>query len=225
MQSLPGSSSATSSSQRLAGSSLALAPSVVIFGSAALDITSQSPIPLVPGTTTPGRINLTPGGVGRNIAEAAQNLLPQGAAQLVSPIRQNEVGELDMVGRVTKLEMQQVGLRTDGLVSVLLGEHGEGSAACTLHLGPGGDLEVGVADMGIVERMTESDVSCRGWGDDADGQIKSALRSTTKPKMVVFDCNLTPDVIRTILLVAANQDIDSQLHQAIHPDGCDQLTL
>jgi pseudouridine-5'-phosphate glycosidase/pseudouridine kinase len=128
------------------------APSVIIFGSAALDITSQATTALVPGTTTPGRILLTPGGVGRNIAEAAQKLLRASSVQLISMVGN------DMVGRVTAQEMDSVGLRTDGLVR--LPSEDEGSAACTLHLGPTGDLEVGVADMGIVEEMGEDDVSC-----------------------------------------------------------------
>lgn len=127
------------------------APKVIVFGSAALDITSQASTTLIPGTTTPGRIVLTPGGVGRNIAEAAQKLLPVSSVQLVSPIGS------DMVGRVTRQEMETVALRTDGLVQIEAEE--VGSAACTLNLGPAGDLEVGVADMGIVELMTDRDVS------------------------------------------------------------------
>lgn len=128
-------------------------PSVLVIGSAALDITSQSPTQLVPGTTTPGSIILTPGGVGRNIAEAAQKLLAPSSVQLVSTIAD------DMVGRVTKLELEVVGLRTDGLLRIT--EDGRGSAACTLHLGPSGDLEAGVADMGIVEKMGVEDVSLK----------------------------------------------------------------
>ncbi|KAI9632359.1 Indigoidine synthase A like protein-domain-containing protein [Dioszegia hungarica] len=177
-------------------------PSVLVFGSAALDITSQSPITLVPGTTTPGPIHLTPGGVGRNIAEAAQNLLPAGTVKLVSPMRGDEAGEMDMVGRVTRLEMEAVGLRTDGLVTVRdeggagdTEEGGAGSAACTLHLGPEGDLVSGVADMGIVERLAGEDVTAAVQG--------------SKPRMIVFDCNPTSGTISSILSTAYEMDIDT----------------
>jgi pseudouridine-5'-phosphate glycosidase/pseudouridine kinase len=60
-------------------------PTVMVIGSAAIDLTSLSPHELAPGTTTPGTVYLSPGGVGRNIAEAAQNLLPPHTVQLVSP--------------------------------------------------------------------------------------------------------------------------------------------
>lgn len=60
-------------------------------------------------------------------------------------------------------EMQELGLRTDGLISMQEEEmNGAGSAACSLTLGPEGDLMAGVADMGIVESLRPEDVSERG---------------------------------------------------------------
>jgi pseudouridine-5'-phosphate glycosidase/pseudouridine kinase len=61
-------------------------PSVLVFGSAAIDITSQPSTELIPGTTTPGSIFVSPGGVGRNIAEAAQKSLSPGSVKLVTKI-------------------------------------------------------------------------------------------------------------------------------------------
>jgi pseudouridine-5'-phosphate glycosidase/pseudouridine kinase len=121
---------------------------VQVFGSAAIDITTRPSIPLQPRTTTPGSILLTPGGVGRNIAEATQNLLPPGSVQLVSTIGTSTEG-IDGFGKVLKLEMESSGMRVDGLV-----EMSGRTAGCTLSLGMEGDLNDGVADMGIIEGLT-----------------------------------------------------------------------
>jgi pseudouridine-5'-phosphate glycosidase/pseudouridine kinase len=123
-------------------------PMVQVFGSAAIDITTRPSIPLQPRTTTPGSILLTPGGVGRNIAEATQNLLPSGSVQLVSMIGTSTEG-VDGFGKVLKLEMESSGMRVDGLV-----EMSGRTAGCTLSLGMEGDLNDGVADMGIIEGLT-----------------------------------------------------------------------
>lgn len=123
-------------------------PTVQVFGSAAIDITTRPSIPLQPRTTAPGSILLTPGGVGRNIAEAAQNLLSPGSVQLVSAVGNQGEG-VDGFGKVLKLEMEGNGMRTDGLIEM------EGrTAGCTLSLGMEGDLNDGVADMGIIEGLT-----------------------------------------------------------------------
>lgn len=56
---------------------------------------------------------------------------------------------VDGFGKVLKLEMEGSGLRIDGLVEI------EGrTAGCTLSLGMEGDLNDGVADMGIIEELT-----------------------------------------------------------------------
>ena len=131
-------------------------PSVLIFGSAAIDVTSSSSLSLSPKSTTPGSIFVSPGGVGRNIAEAAQNLLPTHSVQVVSIVGRQPssfaVDEPDAFGKLLKIEMDQSGLRTDGLV--ISREEHLSTAACSLTLDKDGDLVAGVADMGIVESMT-----------------------------------------------------------------------
>jgi pseudouridine-5'-phosphate glycosidase/pseudouridine kinase len=160
-------------------------PRVVVIGSAALDITSRSR-QVVPRTTTPGEIELTPGGVGRNIAEAAARALPAGAVQLVSPVGAVD-GAPDAAGTLIRAEMAAVGMRTDGLIM----KAGERSSACTLILGADGDLEAGVADMGIVERLGPDDV--RGISGE----------------MIVFDCNPTTEVLTAILQTAYENNTPS----------------
>ena len=135
-------------------------PSVLVFGSAAIDITSSSPTPLDPRTTTPGKIFISPGGVGRNIAEAAQRLLPLGAVRLVSAFGtttsekvDGNVEMPDALGILLQAEMAISGLRLDGL----FGHPGGRTAACSLTLDKS-DLVAGVADMGIVDALTPDKV-------------------------------------------------------------------
>ena len=74
---------------------------------------------------------------------------------LVSALGTDAPGLPDAVGKMLLLEMAQAGMRTDGLIYL----DGERSAACTLVLEGEGDLINGVADMSIVERMSEDIVS------------------------------------------------------------------
>lgn len=152
---LAGSAPAVQHSARDATTATLPPPRVIVFGSAAMDLTSHSAHPLSPRSTTPGSIYLTPGGVGRNIAEAAQNLLPPNAVMLVSPLGTDAPDVPDAVGKMLLLEMKEAGMRTDGLVLLT----GERSAACSLVLEGDKDLVNGVADMGIVERLTADVVS------------------------------------------------------------------
>ncbi|WVF66842.1 hypothetical protein IAT40_001584 [Kwoniella sp. CBS 6097] len=180
------------------------APKVLVFGSAAIDLTSTSTNTLVPRTTTPGSVFVSPGGVGRNIAEAAQNLLPPHTVQMISAygstsislppqaqaasgnrdrltVRGGEMREPDAFGKLLMLEFASAGLRTDGLI----GTEGRSTAVCSLTLERDGDLVAGVADMGIVETLT---------GD----MVEEAIRKY-KPEMVAFDTNLLEGVIGTLL--------------------------
>ena len=133
-------------------------PRVVVIGSAAMDLTSHSSLPLSPRSTTPGSICLTPGGVGRNVAEAAQNLLAKDEVMLVSALGAEDQ-LTDAVGRMLLSEMEVAGMRTDGLGTM----EGERTAACTLVLEGNMDLVNGVADMGIIEKLSPDTVGdwCR----------------------------------------------------------------
>lgn len=128
-------------------------PSVLVFGAAAVDITSAT-TSLVPHTTTPGSISISAGGVGRNIAHAAQNLAPPGEVMLVSPVG-THTELVDPLGQLLALALQDAGLRADGLVPT----PGR-TAACSLVL-ENGDLTGGVADFAIAEELGIEAVSSR----------------------------------------------------------------
>ncbi|WVR04017.1 hypothetical protein IAU60_001016 [Kwoniella sp. DSM 27419] len=194
-------------------------PSVLVFGSAAIDLTSSSSHALEPRTTTPGTVIVTPGGVGRNIAEAAQNLLPSSAVQMISPfgsiptsgavsaperilsaaiedqagavarVQGDDPHEPDAFGKLLMFELALAGLRTDGLIST----PGGNTAVCSLTLEKDGDLVAGVADMGIVESLSADTVE--------------KVISGRNPKMVVFDCNLLEGSIRALLQACLERGI------------------
>jgi pseudouridine-5'-phosphate glycosidase/pseudouridine kinase len=126
-------------------------PRALVFGAAAVDITSAT-TRLVPHTTTPGSISISAGGVGRNIAHAAQNLAPPGEIMLVSPVG-THAAHIDPLGQLLALALQDAGMRADGLVPT----PGR-TAACSLVL-EDGDLTGGVADFAIAEELGAEAVS------------------------------------------------------------------
>ncbi|PWZ03016.1 hypothetical protein BCV70DRAFT_197250 [Testicularia cyperi] len=121
---------------------------VLIFGAAAVDLTSQASVPATAATTYPGRVSLTLGGVARNVAEAATRVLAstshQRAVKLVSPRGRDDFGA------VLKSGMEAQGMRVDGLFEVAEVEDERiRTAVCSLLLDGAGDLVSGVADMDI----------------------------------------------------------------------------
>lgn len=102
-------------------------------------------------STTPGTVRLTPGGVGRNIAESATQLLPPGSVRMVAGYG------ADAFGSVLQTEMAAGGMRVDGLVEIPNAR----TAVCSLVLEKEGDLVAGVADMEVVEQLGEKLASAR----------------------------------------------------------------
>lgn len=98
-------------------------------------------------STTPGSVSLSPGGVGRNIAEATHRILSKNSGSDV-PVLVSLVGE-DILGRVLRDELSRIGMRTDGLIL----DPGKASAACNMVMDAGGGLIAGVADMHIIESL------------------------------------------------------------------------
>jgi hypothetical protein len=130
---------------------------VVIVGSAAVDITAQecpnkSPT-LAVHSTAPGKVSLTLGGVGRNIAEATHRVMQAYSAGqsslLIAPVGADSFGHLLMD------EMRSFGMRTDGLIK----SKDKSTAVCNMVLDSQGALVGGVAAMEITEQTPTEDVS------------------------------------------------------------------
>lgn len=132
-------------------------PVVLVFGAGAVDLTSSTSTMPTPRSTTPGTIFVSSGGVGRNIAEAAQNLLPPSSVKMVSAHGTSDSARKpDPLGVLLLDELRRTGLRTDGMHA---SGSGERTAACNLLLDQDGDLVSGVADMEIVETLSPRFVS------------------------------------------------------------------
>jgi pseudouridine-5'-phosphate glycosidase/pseudouridine kinase len=98
-------------------------------------------------STTPGSVSLSPGGVGRNIAEATHRILSKKSGSQ-APVLVSLVGE-DTMGEVLWNELSRIGMRTDGLIPI----PGSTSAVCNMVLDTEGGLVTGVADMDIIESL------------------------------------------------------------------------
>jgi pseudouridine-5'-phosphate glycosidase/pseudouridine kinase len=86
--------------------------------------------------------------VARNIAEAAHRLSPPNSIILVSPVGG------DAFGNLLVQETNSIGMRTDGLA--LQSDHA--TSVCNMTLALNGELEHGVADMGITRAWSSSEV-------------------------------------------------------------------
>ncbi|KAF8168155.1 indigoidine synthase A-like protein [Crassisporium funariophilum] len=156
--------------------------SVVIIGSAAIDITAQA-LPstkaaLAVHSTAPGNVKLTLGGVGRNIAEASHRVMeakyPNLSSVLVAPIGRDAFGHL-LVDESDKFNM-----RTDGLLRT-----DKRTAVCNMVLDSEGTLVGGVADMAITESLT--------------GAMVIPPLQKYSPSIVALDGNLPTDTIDALV--------------------------
>lgn len=127
---------------------------LLVIGSLALDLTllpySGSPH----HTTVPGKTGLSLGGVGNNIAFAAYS-------SGIEDVLLVSLAGKDSFGDIARSGLKKRGMRDDGLISVESGEgeEGSGTATCGILLGASGELIGGVADMGIMLRLTAEQVS------------------------------------------------------------------
>lgn len=166
--------------------------SLVVVGCAAVDITSQ---PLTDSdlghqSTFPGKVSMSLGGVGRNIAEAAHRVLSShsdesSAATLLVSL----VGD-DSFGRLLSEETRMLGMRTDGLIPV----RGGRSSVCSLLLERSGGLRAGVADMDLVRNM--------------DGHVAREFILAHKPKLLAVDGNLSPDTLKVVVSECLRNGVD-----------------
>ncbi|KAJ9111351.1 hypothetical protein QFC19_001119 [Naganishia cerealis] len=203
-------------------------PEVLVFGAAAIDITSRissGSVASAMHTTAPGKLQITPGGVGRNIAECASRMSNgERKVMLVSAVGAQDTVDgtvvLDSFGLILDREMKVSGMRTDGLLrqtrnkEEAAGGEGARTAVCNLILDDKAGLVIGVADMDIVESITAQDVS-----DGFSVPLRRRLTRTSpvvqiretldihQPKTVAFDANLAPEVMTCVLEECFKRDI------------------
>jgi pseudouridine kinase len=152
-------------------------PEVIVIGAACVDTKGQPDAALIQGTSNPGEIRITVGGVGRNIAEALGRLgVP---VSLITAVGDDVWGR-DLVRRTRK---GGVDLRE------LLVCRGERSAAYMAILDEKGDRIVSIDSTDIMAHI--------------DGRyIFDRRRLFAQAKIVVLDGNVSPSALSTVLRLA-----------------------
>jgi len=155
---------------------------VVVIGAASIDTKGRSLMPLQPGTSTPGQIRVSVGGVARNIAE---NLARLG----VQTTLLSAVGD-DPSGRRILTRTQEGGVNTEHVIVQPLAR----SAAYIAVLDEEGNPFVSVDDMEVIKAITPRYIYAR----------RSLF---AQADMIVFDANLSPRTIDSIMSLAAKHNV------------------
>jgi pseudouridine kinase len=155
---------------------------VIVVGAASMDIKGRPQKALVPGTSNPGSIRISVGGVGRNIAESLARLGVR--TTLLSAVGDDEWGQ-----RI--LECTAAG-GVDVSQVLINAEHH--SAAYLAILDEAGEKSISIDDMDIMESVTPKYIYAhRRWIKEAD--------------MVVMDANLSPKAVRSLISIAKKHDV------------------
>ena len=144
--------------------------SVVVIGGVNMDIAGTPDGILRLGDSNPGRVEMSPGGVGRNIAE---NLCRLGRKVFLITV----LGE-DAYADVIRAHSRNTGI---DLRYSLTDPHGRTSTYLCLNE-QGGDLHAAVADMGIIDQLTPE-------------KLEPLLPVLNGAAMVVADANLPEETL------------------------------
>lgn len=157
-------------------------PNVVVIGSSTLDMKGRPNSALVSGTSNPGSIRISPGGVARNVAE---NLARLG----VSTVLLSAVGD-DGTGRNILEVTQAAGVDT----SRVLASSQYPSATYLAIVDEEGNLVLSIDDMDVVKLVTPKYVYAhRQW--------------ISRASVMVLDANLSPATIKSALAIAAKAEV------------------
>lgn len=184
---------------------------LMVIGAAAIDITSKSYLPAsghqIFGTTVPGIINFSPGGVALNLSRTAFELGVEDVLMVTSIGGRNR-----HLSKMLKSQIVNVGLRTDGILE----DESQSSrtAVVNMLMDQNGNLNQGVSDMECIQSLTPSKV-CRIYHRPGDQyifflelhifflpllQLSRAILERD-PKIVCFDGNLSEQAIEGVLQV------------------------
>ncbi|KAE8226114.1 hypothetical protein CF319_g1255 [Tilletia indica] len=197
--------------------------SILVVGCAAVDISARArdtSISQSTATTHPGQISLSPGGVARNIAEAASRLSSASSlgsstsiVKLIAPIAD------DAFGTFLLDEAERAGMRQDGFYIVKRPsaaadrqeEHSGDeqlvprTAVCSLSLNSEGNLLHGIADFDATLNSDKTDPATSNelgrpqhFAQHLRECLRSLVTSGAQP-IVAFDANLGPAVLRQLI--------------------------
>ena len=145
-------------------------PYVVVVGGANIDIEGQSQGPLLARDSNPGRVRLSPGGVGRNMAHNAALLGL--SVQLLTAFGR------DAYARELQQSCRQWGIDISG--AAVLPE--ERTSTYLFIAGPDGEMELAVSDMEIYEAF-------------GPAQLRPQLARLQGAAAVAMDTNLTAETL------------------------------
>lgn len=146
-------------------------PYIVVVGGANIDIAGKSFAPLVKRDSNPGTVSMSPGGVGRNIA---QNLV-----QLGQPVKFITAIGQDAYGSQLRASCQEQGIDLSHAMVVP-----DGATSTYVYIsGPDGDMELAISDMQIYEHLTPAFLARKATLID-------------HAALCVMDTNLTAEAVR-----------------------------
>ncbi len=193
---------------------LSEAPGVVVVGGANVDVKARSAAPAVPGTSNPGHASMTPGGVGRNIAE---NLARLGTrTHLVSVVGRDPLGDTLMSQTAAAGVRLEHVARTDvatGTYTAVLDADGElvvavSAMAATAELGPdhvsGARDLITAAGLVVVDGNVRNDTLQHTLDLAAVAQARAIVEPVSVAKARAVAGSLTAD--RPIYAITPNRD-------------------
>jgi pseudouridine kinase len=157
-------------------------PHILIVGAAGLDTKGRAVGPLHPGTSNPGSIRISVGGVARNVAE---NLARLGEHAILL----SAVGA-DRSGRRVRDQATEAGVDVSHLIESA--DHHTGAYLAVLD--QGGDLSISIDDMAVLSVLTPGVIYSR----------RSLIRDAA---MVVLDANLSPSAINSLIRQATKYQV------------------
>ncbi len=155
---------------------------VLVIGAANLDIKGRPETPLVRGSSTPGRIQLSPGGVARNIAENLARLD-------VDTVLLTAVGDDDAGARVLA---HAAGSGIDTSEALVISS--QPTSVYMALLAPDGSLDVAMDDMSCIAALTPH-------------YLESKQHLFQQAAIVAIDANLTPETLTAVIRLCKEHQV------------------
>ena len=165
---------------------------VLVVGGINADVLGRSLQPAEPHTSNPARVQVTPGGVGRNIAETLARL-GAGRVRLLGAVGADLLGE-SVLSATARAGVDVAGVQT------LAGQTGTYLAV----LDAAGELLLGLADMNLTDALTP----------DLAAHWAAELGSA---RLLILDANLPAHTIRLLLDAAGAAGVPAVLEPVSAP--------
>jgi pseudouridine kinase len=173
-------------------------PHILVIGGANLDIKAKSLEVNRLGTSNPGRITTSPGGVARNIAH---NLARLGAdVGLITAMAQ------DHQGAVVLAATRAAGVETSRIITTATA-----TGTYLAILNPNGELVTAMSDMRAADEITPT-------------VIASHVEAIASAKLVVADCNLSLATLEAVAAIARDKLVIEPVSVAKSAKLADLLT-